>query len=567
MKRALVVFTVALLPAFAGPAPSGASRLTVTVLETSDLHGHLTSWQDSWNRQAPIGLARVASRVKAIRAGQPNVLLLDGGDTIQGSALEYLHARHDRYADLLRQAGVTDGRDPMMIAMNTLGYAAMAVGNHEFDYGLDVLKRARSDAAFPWLSANTRNAADGSAAFPEYVVKDVGGVRIGVLGLTTPAIPEWEPEVNREGLRWEDPVAAARRLVPVLRGHERCDFVIVLVHSGPEIDLLTGKPDGTDSENRVAALAREVPGIDLLLTGHTHREIPLTRIGGVPIIQPGRWGETLARVDVTFERRDGSFRVVGMDGRLLPSDESVPDDAEIARLAAPPERAAQAYLSHVVGRAGGPFPAEGARLGDSALLDFVNDVQLEETGADLSMTSLLPGDRYEGLAAGPLTVRDLWALYPYDNFLEVVEIDGAGVKALLEHAAEYYASAAFRDGHLVLTPKPGMIGYNFDVLEGVTYRIDPTAPAGSRIRDLTFRGRAVRPEETFTLAVNSYRARGAGGYSALKGARVLRTIPREIRELLIERVRKAGVLQPVLDHNWSVAPDVVFSPAPATDRR
>jgi 2',3'-cyclic-nucleotide 2'-phosphodiesterase/3'-nucleotidase len=176
----------------------------------------------------------------------------------------------------------------------------MSVGNHEFNFGLAVLRKAERESSFPWLSSNTRNVSDGSAAFPEYLVKTVAGIRIGILGLTTPNIPNWEPARNRPGLRWEDPVEAAARLVPVLRGKEKCDFVVALIHSGPEVDLRTGEPDGTDDENRVAALSK-VPGIDLLLTGHTHRRIPLTRLNGVPMIQPGRWGEVLARGAVPVE--------------------------------------------------------------------------------------------------------------------------------------------------------------------------------------------------------------------------------------------------------------------------
>jgi 2',3'-cyclic-nucleotide 2'-phosphodiesterase / 3'-nucleotidase len=535
--------------------------VTVTILETSDLHGSLLPWDYGRGQPADIGLARVASRVAAIRKETANVLLLDDGDTIQGSPIEYLHARQKTFSNILEKAGAFGGEDAMSAAMSALKYDAMTVGNHEFNFGLEVLHKARKEASFPWLSANTLNTEGGTPAFQEYLVRAIDGVRVGVLGLTTPNIPSWEPEQNRPGLRWEDPVATARRLVPVLRGKEKCDFVVVLIHSGLEVDPKTGAPDGTEAENRVVALARDVPGIDLVLAGHTHRKLPLTRISGVPVTQPGRWGEVLARVDVAFERKGSRFVPVSVTGELQPSDASVPVDETIARIAEPHDRAARAYLEETIAIAEDAFPAATARLEDTALLDLVNDTQLQATGADLSMTSLLPGGRFEGLPKGPVTVRNLYSLYPYENQLVAVQIDGAILKACLEHAAEFYSSASWEGGHLVLTPKAGMIPYNFDVVQGVSYRIDPTAPVGSRVKDLTFRGRPVTPGDSFTLAVNSYRAQGSGGYTALKGARVVKLVPEEIRELLITRLKEAGRIRPVVDRNWIVAPDAAWAPA------
>ncbi len=545
LSSRLAQLALAVLLAVAPAA--GAERVAVTILQTSDLHGHLLPWDYQRAQPADDGLARIASRVGAIRKETPNVLLLDAGDTIQGTPIEFLHAKDP-----------SKGPDPMAEAMSALEYDAMSVGNHEFNFGLVVLRKAQRESAFPWLSANTRIVSDGSAAFPEYLVKTIAGIRIGILGLTTPNIPSWEPARNRPGLRWEDPVDAARRLVPVLRGKEKCDFVVALIHSGPEIDLKTGEPDGTDDENRVAALSK-VAGIDLLLTGHTHRRIPLTRLNGVPMIQPGRWGDVLARVDVTFEKSGGKVTVADVAGALLPSDASVATDPAIAAIAAPHDAAARDYMDEQVAVAEEDFPGARARVEDTALLDFVNDTMRDATGADLSMTSLLPG-RFEGFRKGPIKVRNVYTLYPYENTLVAIEIDGATLKACLEHAAEFYGSAAWEDGRLVLKPKEGMIPYNFDVVQGATYRIDPTAPIGSRVKDLAYRGRPVQPADRFTLAVNAYRAQGSGGYKALRGARVVKEIPDEIRELLIERLRKLGHVRPQTDHNWVVAPDAAWAP-------
>lgn len=548
-RRLVPLLLAAVLAVLAVPA-AAAGRVTITVLQTSDLHANLLPWNYARGEEGDWGLARVATRVRQIRKTSKNVLLLDGGDTIQGAPAGWLEAR--------RPAG---GPHFMAEAMNALRYDAMAVGNHEFNFGLDVLRRAQRDSSFPWLSANTRNEADGSAAFPEYLVRTLGGLRVGILGLTTPNIPGWEPAANRPGLAWENPVETAKRLVPVLRGRERCDVVIVLIHSGLEVDPQTGIADGSEQENHVVRLARDVPGVDLILTGHSHRKIPLTRVHGVPVIQPGRWGEVLARVDLVVERAKGAAKVVEARGELLPSDGSVATDAAIAAIARPHHQRALAYLDEPIATATAPFPASRARLEDSALLDLINETQLAATGAQLSMTSLLPF-RYDGWKAGPLTVRQVYALYPYENQLVVVEIDGARLRAVLEHTASYFETAEWKDGRLVLTPRASMRPYNFDVVQGVTYRIDPTAPVGSRIRELRFRGRDVADSDVFTLAVNSYRAQGSGGYAALRGARVLRAYNDEIRELLVERLRSAGTVDPVTDRNWVLAPGTDWAPDP-----
>jgi 2',3'-cyclic-nucleotide 2'-phosphodiesterase/3'-nucleotidase len=539
---ALVLSLVLAVPAVAAPAP-----VSITVHHTTDLHANLLPWNYARGVEGDWGLARIATRVRQVRETTPHVLLLDGGDTIQGAPAGWLEARRP-----------TGGRHPISAAMSALRYDAMAVGNHEFNFGLDVLRRAQKDSSFPWLSANTRQAADGSAAFPEYVVKELGSVRVGVLGLTTPNIPGWEPLANRPGLSWEDPVETARRLVPVLRASERCDVVIVLIHSGLEVDPATGKPNGTSPENRVVALARDVPGIDLILTGHSHRKVPLTRVHGVPVTQPGRWGEALARVDLVVERAEGRASVVEVKGELLPSDASVATDPEIAAIARPHHERALAYLTEPLATATGPFPAGRARLEDTALLDLINETQLAATGADLSMTSLLPF-RFDGWDAGPITVRQVYALYPFENQLVVVEVDGAQLKAVLENAASYYGAAEWKDGRLVVTPRAGMTPYSFDVLQGASYRVDPTGPVGRRVRQLRFRGRDVKDGDRFTLAVNSYRAQGSGGYVALRGAKVLRTYNDEVRELLVDRLRAAGTIEPVTDTNWILAPETAWA--------
>lgn len=530
---------------------AAGSSVTITILQTTDVHGRLMPWDYSRAAEDNVGLVRLGAAIERIRKETPNVLLLDAGDTIQGTPVTYLAARNGKNI-----------KHPMAAVMNALKFDAMAVGNHEFNYGLDVLRKAEKDSSFPWLSANTLRSSDGRPAFQEYLVKSIGGVRVGILGLTTPNIPNWEPEENRAGLKWEDPVVTASRLVPVLKNKEKCEAVIVLIHSGPEVDLVSLASDGTEVENRVYRLAKDVPGIDVILTGHTHRKIPLTRLHGVPVVQPGRWGDTLARVALTFSGKAGKRAVASVTGELIPNGAEMGLHAEGMRLSEPYHKEASEFMDRVIAEAKETFSPAGARAGDTAILDLVNGIQLEITGADLSMAAPLFSFRYEGLKKGPVRVRDIFGLYPYENQLVLLEINGEILRAVLERAAEYYSSASWKDGKLAIEPHPRMPSYAFETVQGVSYRIDPSAPLGSRIKDLTFKGRPVSPSDTFTLATNSYRVQGAGGYDALAKGKVLKRFSGEIREQLIEHMRNKGTVEPRVDHNWIVAPDVVLAPAP-----
>jgi 2',3'-cyclic-nucleotide 2'-phosphodiesterase (5'-nucleotidase family) len=302
IRKAILLCVVVL---FARLAPAHA--LTLTLLHTSDLHGHVHPTDELANRDFGEGLARVASVVKAVRAEGHPVLVLDSGDTIQGTP-----------AQALVFAGkVGDGSDPIVRAMNAVGYDAMAVGNHEFDFGLERLEKSRAGAKFPWLSANILRG-KGEPAFPPYAIREVEGARVGILGLTTKSVPDWEHPGNIEGLRFTDPVEAARRYVPVLRAQEHCDLVVVIAHLGFEKDPSTGEERASSDENQAYAVATEVPGIDLLLTGHTHSDIAPRLVGKTWISQPGRFGSVLTRFDVTFEKKGSKWTVASIVGRNLP---------------------------------------------------------------------------------------------------------------------------------------------------------------------------------------------------------------------------------------------------------
>ena len=513
-------------PAFAlllFAAANLASAVTLTILHTSDLHGRVHPHDALADRDLGEGLARVAAAVKAIRAEGSPVLLLDSGDTIQGAPEQ-----------ALTLAG--DGADPIVRAMNLAGYDAMAIGNHEFDFGKARLEKSRKEAKFAWLSANTLGP-DGDPAFPPYVVREIAGLRVGILGLVTNQVGNWISPPLLEKLRFTEPVAIARRWVPVLRGEERCDLVVVVTHQGFERDPATGKDSGGSNENRAYALATQVSGIDLLLTGHAHTIVPPQRLGGAWVSQPGRWGNTLTRYDLTLVRKGEAWSLAGVRGRNLPM-KKVPPDPEVVASVAAEHGAAMRVLAEKVADLASPVSARRVRYEDSALLDWLHAVQLREARAELSFCSLLPAQLTDW-PAGPLTVRQIWQFYPYENSLVTLKASGREVRDALERSADCLADPAQR-----------LRGC--DSLEGAEYTLDPRRRKGQRVVSLTRGGRAIADTDSFTVALNSYRAGGGGGYGMWKRAERLRETG-NLRDLLIADARARKRLKLEASRNWRVA--------------
>ena len=540
----LLLALVLLAGAFGVGAQEQPRRAWLTILSTTDLHGNLLPLDYYTNREDARGLARVATIIRQTRRENPNLLLLDSGDTIQGTPLAFYHNRRHNQPP-----------DPMMLAMSALGYDALAVGNHEYNFGLEVLNKARREANFPWLSSNTYRQGTEQTYYDPYIIKELDGVRVGVLGLTTPGVPSWDNPENYAGLEFRHPVAEAQKWVRILRERERVDLVVVAMHMGVEQNLSTGElnPGQVPNENAAVRIAQEVPGVDVILMGHTHRDVPSLFINGVLLTQADAWGRRLARADL-YLRRDpgpqGRWRVVAQAARTIPVA-NVEADAEIVRLAEPYHRETQEWLNRVIGESPAELTAEQARFADSALLDLIHRVQLDAGRADVSMAAVFnPRAR---IPRGPVTVRDIASLYIYENTLVVIEVTGQQLKEALEFSARYFRE--YEPGRSPADLVDERIpAYNFDIAEGVTYELDIRRPMGQRIQNLRFLGRPVTPTQKLRLATNNYRVNGGGGYTMYVGAPVLHRSSAEIRELIIEWVERHRRIPAAPTNNWRLLP-------------
>lgn len=527
---------------------SSDQRATITILETSDVHGHILPINYANNEPYEVGLAKIAALIHDVRQSDPNIVLIDNGDLIQGTPLSYCHARIDN-----------DPVDPMVMVLNHLGYDAAVFGNHEFNYGQDVLVKAVGESDFPWLSANiVKSGSDEPYHGKPYIVKEYPhGLKIGILGLTTQYIPNWENPNHIKGMEFVDAVEAAKKWVTVLRGQEKVDLVVVSYHGGFERDMESGEPtEQLTGENQGYQLCMEVAGIDVLLTGHQHREIAGMSINGVTIVQPGHQGRHLAKVTVELEAGERGWRVVGKNSELL-SVENVEPDAKILEIVRPYEEKTQVWLDKPIGKIKGDMLVRDplqTRLRDNALIEFFNKVQMENAKVDISNTALFD-NQSPGLKTD-VTMRDVVANYIYPNTLRVLRVKGKDMKEALEKSASYFATYTGDPIALnteFMTPKPQH--YNYDMWEGIEYKINISRPVGQRVVMLNYKGKPLNPDGDYEVVMNNYRAGGGGNYFMFQGKEVVRDVPTDVSELIANYILERGTIEATVDHNWEVIHD------------
>jgi 2',3'-cyclic-nucleotide 2'-phosphodiesterase (5'-nucleotidase family) len=543
----LCLLAIAALSACIAPPPvsrsSGATPESrdIVIVSTTDVHGRLRGW-DYYGDSAESGrgLTRAATIVDSVRTANPDrVVLLDAGDLLQGNPFTYVAARV-----------ASDTLNPVIAAMNSMRYDAAAIGNHEYNYGVPYLERAIGQARFPFLSANTYRA-DGSHAFRAWTMIERSGVRIGIIGATTPGVMVWDAENVRGRLTLGDIVPAVAAADREARA-EGANLVVVTVHSGLDEPasydtIATALP----SENVAARLAREIPDIDVIVYGHSHREAREIRIGSTLLMQPKNWATSVGIAHVRLARESNGWRVAESHGEIVRATGHWENPSLVAVTEANHRRTV-AYANTTIGSTPVAWRGDSARLQDTPLIDFILEVERKATGADLASASAFTLDA--SLPAGPITVAQLARLYPYDNTLRAVRITGRQLRDYLEFSSRYYKQTETPGAVSRLQIDPQIAGYNFDMIAGAEYTMDLSRPIGSRITSLTVKGRPVVNTDTFTLALNNYRQTGGGGYAMLRDAPVVYDKQQEIRQLLIDEVRARKTIQPedFFTRNWKL---------------
>ncbi|WP_020119219.1 bifunctional UDP-sugar hydrolase/5'-nucleotidase [Streptomyces canus] len=535
-----------------------------SVLGTTDLHSHVFDWDYyldkaySDSKGNSVGVARVATLIKQQRAakGEEHVLLVDAGDIIQGTSLAYYFARVQPITD----KGAP--KHPMAVAMNHMRYDAAALGNHEFNYGIEVLRKFESQCRFPLLGANALDAKTLRPAFQPYTVKRIcvpgaPDIKVGILGLTNPGIALWDKDNVSGKMVFPGLVEQAKKYVPRLRALG-CDVVFLTDHSG-----LDGSSSYGDElpyvENASNLVAQQVPGIDAILVGHTHVEVPSYTVKNeetgedVLLSEPYCWGYRLSVFDFELELVRGQWKVTKKTAQTL-NPNTVDEDPEIRKLLEADHELVVKYVNTAVGTCTEDLSAADSCWKDVPIMDFIHQVQMDTVKAGLSASDAAlplisvaaPFSRTADIPAGSVTIKDIAGLYIYDNTLYGKKLTGAQLKDYLEYAAKYYhqVPAGTAVDTATLTNANNFWDYMYDTAAGVSYDIDIAAAEGARIKNLSYNGTSVADDQVFVVAVNNYRANGGSGYPHIAAADIAYSSTNEIRQLMIDYVTSKGSLDP-----------------------
>ncbi|WP_336116180.1 bifunctional metallophosphatase/5'-nucleotidase [Streptomyces sp. PTD9-10] len=561
--------TVAAAPAqAAGLQPEKTPRTwSFSILGTTDLHSHVFDW-DYYKDAAytdkagnSVGVARVATLIKQQREakGEHRTLLVDAGDIIQGTSLAYYFARVD---PITGTDGKRGPKHPMAVAMNHMRYDAAALGNHEFNYGIDTLRKFESQCHFPLLGANALDAKTLRPAFQPYTVKRIcvpgaPDIKVGILGLTNPGIALWDKDNVSGRMVFPGLVEQAKKYVPRMRALG-CDVVFLTDHSG-----LDGSSSWGDSlpyvENASNLVAEQVPGIDAILVGHTHVEVPSYTVKNaetgeeVLLSEPYCWGYRLSVFDFELELHHGQWKVTGKTAQTL-NPKDVDEDPEIKKLLEADHELVVKYVNTTVGTCTQDLSAAESCWKDVPIMDFIHKVQMETVKAGLSASDAAlplisvaaPFSRTADIPQGSVTIKDIAGLYIYDNTLYGKKLTGAQLRDYLEFGAKYYyqVPAGTKVDTATLTNANKFWDYMYDTAAGVDYEIDIAQAEGSRIKNLTYNGAPVADDQVFVVAVNNYRANGGSGYPHIATAPIAYSSTNEIRQLMIDYVTAKRALDP-----------------------
>lgn len=506
----------------------------ITILATTDIHGNILGYNydkgESFNNS---GMNRIYSYIKQVKSENLNTLVVDNGDIIQGNTLT-----DEMYSNK------KDEKHPVISAMNFMGYDAMVLGNHEFNFGLDLIKSLEKQSNFPFLSANVDYRESGEDFVKTHTIINCGGVRVGIIGLTTPNVPRWVGNLVKD-LNFHDLGETAYRYVSEIR--DKVDIIMVMAHAS-----MVSEHDKKNERDAAEKILRLCPEIDVLVVGHFHITVKEKRgktlIGGATDS-----GQEVIRFDLTLDNNnhviDGQVKVVSMKP-YYPSEEL--SGLPVIKKA---HETTMDFVTEIIGEATEDFQPKDeisfipeGRLRDTPLIELINKVQLINSGADVTSTSLIRDD--SNIKKGVITYGHIFNVYKFTTFLYVVEVTGKELKNYMEWAASAYNQ--WKSGDISISFTMDIPGYQHEFFAGVNYKVDISKPVGHRIVDLIFKGDLVKENQKLKLATSDYCY-----FANLKGRKLAKNnyiwkSSNTIRDMIVEYIKNQGIISPQVDNNWEI---------------
>ena len=552
---------------------------SLTIIETTDVHGEIFPYDFIEKSGSDASLASVATYLKDIENKDIDLLLLDNGDNLQGQPVEYYYNFID-----------TTSTHINALVMNWMKYDAGTVGNHDIEAGHRVYDRIRKQYDFPLLAANAVDTKTGQPYFEPYVIFNKNGLKIAILGLITPSIPDWLPPGLYSGITFTDMLETAQKWMPLIM-KEKPDLVIGLFHSG------WSGPESYDAsgsymiENGSASVAYNVRGFDVIFNGHDHRtanEKIVNRYGDtVLILNGGSRSQYIARADIEMTRDKGSRQKRKLISGSIVKMSDFPPDSRFQNVFSGYQDVVKRYVDRVIGEAEETISAREAYFGPSAFMNLIHEVQIEVSGADISFAAPLSFD--VKINKGPITVSDMFKLYRYENMLYTLNLKGEEIIKYLEYSyAEWLNRDVKPDGNLLLfrTDKKGGVeltngkaylrnpSYNFDSAYGINYTVDISKPPGERISVISMAdGASFESGKIYKVALNSYRANGGGGH-LIQGAgitaddlhrRFVDATDLDLRYYIMKAIEKENIVSPKIVNNWEIIPETLSGPLKVRD--
>ncbi|MBQ1787457.1 MAG: bifunctional metallophosphatase/5'-nucleotidase [Erysipelotrichaceae bacterium] len=498
----------------------------IRILMTSDVHACITPYSYATGKEEKIGLAKAAHLINRLR--DENTIVIDNGDMLEGSPLSYYHFQKNR-----------DRENPFSKLMNMTGYDFYNLGNHDFNFGEEVLFDHMDTLKMPCITANVLYR--GKPLSEPYRILNVGGKKIALFGVMTHFVPNWEKEENIRDLEFLDAFEFTKNTVSQIREKENADYIVGVYHGGLEKDPLTGEETEVQtSENQGYRICSEIEGIDVLLCGHQHHPME-GKLNGTVFIQPAHEGRQIALVEIDDN---------GIVAKLLDTDDVA--DEDILSFINEEEQECQTWLDQPLGETMidlNIVDEDDARLHKSQVITFLNRVCEDCSGADISGNALFLHAR--GFRK-QITMRDLVSTYVFPNTLVVKKVTGKILKEYLEKCAEFWD---VENGKIIVEKHhdfPTPLHFNYDMLDGVEYTIRVSNPAGQRITRLTRNGKDIKEDDEFTLCINNYRASGGGGFTMLKEAETVKEIQRNVVEIIADYITKVKVIDFEPVHNIEI---------------